>query len=210
MIKINLKNHFQDTMRRIYFSSDRKKIINKNFTIISNNCWGGLVSRDFNFQYKSPFVGLFIMTPDFIKLIKNLEYYMEQNLEFVAESKFEQVNLQRKTSYFPIAMLGDVEIDFQHYKSEKEAYEKWNRRKNRIVWDNLYFKLAEKYNCTYKDLKQFDELPFENKLVFTKRKYDDINSAVYIPDFNLKKEMYNYKKYFNIVEWLNSGNIVSK
>lgn len=207
---MNFKKQVQDTVRHISFSSDRKKIINKKFTIISNNCWGGLVSRDFNFQQRSPFVGLFIMTPDFIKLISNLEYYLEQDLKFVTESKFEQVNLQRKVSSFPIAMLDDVEIDFQHYKSEKEAYEKWNRRKDRMVWDNLYFKLSEKYNCTYNDLKHFDELPFENKLIFTKKKYDNLKSAVYIPDFNLKKEMYHYKKYFNVVQWLNTGKIILK
>ncbi|MER2295048.1 MAG: DUF1919 domain-containing protein [Desemzia incerta] len=205
-----LKKKFQDSIRHIKLFREKKKINNKEFTLISNNCWGGLVSRDLNVSHKSPFVGLFIMTPDFIKLISNFEYYMQQDLKFVDKSKYENVNIQRAESTFPIGMLGDIEIDFQHYKTESEAYEKWNRRKNRMVWDNMYFKLAEKYECTYEHLVQFDNLPYKNKLVFTKNKYDNINSAVYIPDFQLKKEMYHYRRYFDIAHWLNTGEIKLK
>lgn len=38
----------------------------------------------------------------------------------------------------PIGLIDDVEVVFLHYKTFDEAVEKWNRRKSRINWDNLY------------------------------------------------------------------------
>ena len=50
-----------------YLSRFRKrKLFNKNFTIISNNCWAGWVYRRYNIEYKTPTVGLFIMPDDYM------------------------------------------------------------------------------------------------------------------------------------------------
>ena len=64
----------------------------------------------------------------------------------------------------PIGILGDIEIVFLHYKSEKEAMEKWNRRKQRIHWDNLFIKFSEMNECTKEHLLIFDKLSFSNLL----------------------------------------------
>ncbi|HEU6731117.1 TPA: DUF1919 domain-containing protein, partial [Streptococcus pneumoniae] len=55
------------------------------FTIISNNCVGGLIYRQLGFQYRTPFVGLFILPDDYYKLTKHFRYYMEQELVFEEE-----------------------------------------------------------------------------------------------------------------------------
>ena len=38
---------------------------NTNFSIISNNCWGGYVYQEQNLPYQSPFVGLFLYAKDY-------------------------------------------------------------------------------------------------------------------------------------------------
>ena len=43
----------------LYCRSLRKKVKNKNFTIISNNCWAGGVYEDLRMEYNTPTVGLF-------------------------------------------------------------------------------------------------------------------------------------------------------
>ena len=53
---------------------------------------------------------------------------------------------------------------FLHYKSKEEAAEKWNRRKERIQWDNLFFKMSEQNLCNPEILKKFDSLPAEKKI----------------------------------------------
>lgn len=42
-----------------------------------------------------------------------------------------------------IGKLDDIEVVFLHYKSEEEAYQKWNRRKKRINYNNLIFKFND-------------------------------------------------------------------
>ena len=61
----------------------RKKLREDNFTIISNNCWGGHVYRYFNMPYDSPTIGLFFESTDYIKFISNLKHYINQELRFI-------------------------------------------------------------------------------------------------------------------------------
>ena len=60
-----------------------KRLKNRDFTIISNNCFAGWVYRIYNLPYLSPTVGLFIMPKDYIKLCTNLKYYMNLELKFI-------------------------------------------------------------------------------------------------------------------------------
>ena len=205
-----IKKKIKDHIRHILCYKDSLQLKNKNFTIISNNCWGGNVCRDFNIKHQSPFVGLFIYSPEYIKLVKNLEYYMRQELIFVETSKHEGINETRKTQYFPIGLIGDVELQMNHYKSEEEAREKWNRRKKRINWENLYFKINENFDCTTEILEEFDKLPYKNKIIFSRNDYKTLENGVFLKKFDLKNEMYLYRKYFDIVKWLNTGEIVRK
>ena len=55
----------------------RKKLNNTDFTIISNNCWGGICYDHFGIEKQSPTVGCFIMTDDYLTFIENLDYYLE-------------------------------------------------------------------------------------------------------------------------------------
>lgn len=89
---------------------------NKNFVIISNNCWGGSLYRWYNRSYNSPFVGLFLYGPCYIKLLSNFDSYIKKELNFIKTSSYKD----RKKDY-PVALLGDIEIHFTHYKSEEKA-----------------------------------------------------------------------------------------
>lgn len=55
---------------------NRKRLKNKEISIISTNCIGGVLSHDLGLQFKSPTVNLFFRAEDFIKFCENLEYYM--------------------------------------------------------------------------------------------------------------------------------------
>ena len=158
--------------------------------------------------YQTPFVGLFIFSPDYIKLLNNLDYYLKsggQSLRFVRESKY----IKEFDNSYPLALLDDIEIHFLHYQSESEAREKWQRRLARIHWDNLYFKFNDNDQCSYELMKIFDNLPFKSKVNFSSKDYEDLTSLVHFK--SREKEGYVgidlkiYHRYFNVVNWLNKG-----
>lgn len=163
----------------------RKKIKYTDFTIISNNCWGGLVYQYFGLPYNTPVVGCGFMDDDYIKFLENFEYYISQPLIFI---EFEQ---SKRHSYYvkknisrppcPIALLGDVEICFTHYKSEQEAREKWQRRCGRINRKHMIVKMSQRYDSNTENLRRFKDLPFNNKICFTECEYPG-NEFIYIPE----------------------------
>ena len=58
----------------IFLSTKRRnKLNNTDFSIISNNCWGGSVYRRYGLQYKSPTIGLYFFAEEYIKFLMNLE-----------------------------------------------------------------------------------------------------------------------------------------
>lgn len=43
----------------LFVNKRRKKLTSTDFTIISNNCWGGMMYESYNLPKQSPTVGLF-------------------------------------------------------------------------------------------------------------------------------------------------------
>lgn len=93
----------------------RLELSQHDFTIISNNCWGGHVYRRYGLPYLSPTVGLYFYSDDYIKFVSDLDYYTKQTLEFISwrESKHKDELLSRGQTNVPIGILGNnVEIIF--------------------------------------------------------------------------------------------------
>lgn len=172
-----LPNSLKLRTRNLYLratSSIRKRALNKNqFTIISNNCWGGLVYESYNLPKQSPTIGMFFMADEYIKFLQKLSYYIyECQLSFIEpeDAKYKEFyKLDKRFGTYPIALLGDVEIAMLHYHSKNEAKEKWKRRCDRINWEHMLIKMNDQNNCTKDDLFNFMELPYKNKLFFTVR-----------------------------------------
>lgn len=155
----------------------KRSIKSRDFTIISNNCWAGRVYQYLDMPYLSPTAGLYFFAPDYIKFISNLKRYLDTPLRFIKpeESKYFEELKSRNQTDKPIGILDDVEIVFLHYKSQEEALEKWNRRKERVNFDNIILKFSWMNLCDDDNLEEFDLLPFKNKIIIVdasrKRKY---------------------------------------
>ena len=181
---------------------NRSKLKNKDFTIISNNCWGGLISQKYGLPYRSPTCGLLICGDDYIKFCADIKHYLSQELNFIEFSEgkysktFEGMN-------FPVAKLCDIEIYFMHYHSNEEAAEKWYRRSKRINWDNIVYKISERETFTPEDMQNFAALPLENKLIFASRKYTE--DTIVVPELNtfVGDETPLLAEYFKEAKYLN-------
>ena len=69
----------------IYLGKYRnRKLLDKDITIISNNCWGGHVYRYLGIKYLSPTVGLYFFANDYVKFCEDLKYYISQELKFIS------------------------------------------------------------------------------------------------------------------------------
>lgn len=204
-------NKFKSIRRKIKKFFRREIFLkNKNFCIISNNCFGGSVYQYFDLPYNSPTIGLYFFPEDYIKFLKNLKYYLSLELKFIPNIKSKNYNfLTEESRKCPIGVLDDIEVIFLHYKTEKEAFEKWNRRKKRMNWDNLIVKFNDQNNTTLKDIREFDKLPYENKLCFVANPIDGVKSIIEFKEDNGKDYVLNdasvnkCKKYINIIEYLN-------
>ena len=159
---------------RIGFATYRRKSLkNTDFTIISNNCWGGMIYESYNLPKQSPTIGMFFMAEDYIKFLVDLKGYVNGKLTFIhpEQSRWKnapQVVADKKFGTYPVGVLSngksEIEVFFLHYKSEQEARAKWERRVQRINWDNLLIKFNDQNGCKQKNVEDFMNLKYKNKL----------------------------------------------
>ncbi|WP_242919058.1 DUF1919 domain-containing protein [Pontibacter liquoris] len=196
---------------KVYLYYIRKSNRNKDFTIISNNCWGGSVYEDLQLSYKTPTVGLFFFAPCYIKFLIDLRSNLQEEITFINQSKYKKGNRLREMSYYPIGLInGEIEIHFLHYKSEQEAKEKWTKRAERVNFDNLYLSFSDNEECNINEITVFDNLPYQ-KVFFSAKDIPSIKSLVHLKSFDGKPSIGNiydnrwlYRNYFDVVKWLNA------
>lgn len=197
-----IKNIFIKINNKLEKRKQRKKLKSTEFSIISNNCWGGTVYQKYGLPYKSPTIGLYILGHDFVKLCSNWKEYFSKELEFIDWDKSSYYNVLKNTNPFPVALLGDIEIYFMHYTSEEEAKEKWNRRLKRINPNHMIFKLSQREECSKEDIEKFMNLPLNHKVCFA---YDEVPGVICIPELKnfIGDETSIVKDYFDELDILN-------
>lgn len=173
---------------------------NKEFCIISNNCWGNKLYLIAKREYNTPFIGLYLLPDDYINFINNLEF----NISIELEDK----HFNKDFTDYPLADISGCKIHFLHYKDHSEAIEKWNRRRLRLIshinnhgLNSIIFKLCDIDDKSTLALKEFDDLEFTRKILITR------NSCKYLLDENgkvingpelFKGRLLYYKKYINL------------
>jgi len=207
-----IRRKFRDSFKNYLSGGDIKDIGNKNFVVISNNCWGTEVYQWYKRPYNSPFIGLFIYGPCYLKLLSNFDHYMNQRLEFISTSKYPGPH---RAWTYPIAKLDDIEIHFSHYESEAISREKWERRTARMLeeknMNNYYFKICDR-DRNDEFIEEFHRLPYKNKISYALRDIDSLKDRNHLK-MNEKDKNGNYvingKKlykltflYFNLHKWL--------
>lgn len=204
-----LKNIYEYIEHKVQILRGKYVLKNKDFTIISNNCWGGRIYQRYALQYTSPTVGLMFYADEYIKFVSNLRYYVEHELTFIPKTKSKYYQYYKdKEKYYPIGVLDDIEIVFLHYKSEEEAREKWNRRKARINWDNLIVKFNDQNRCTPEHIKAFDKLPYKHKICFVANVVEGTKCTIQFKEFEgqnfIPNDITTYGKYLDIDKYINS------
>ncbi len=197
-----------------FFYNLRRKIVKRfvkrrDFSVISNNCWAGRVYQYLDMPYLSPTAGLYFFAPDYIRFVSNLKHYLGCKLEFIKpeDSKYYELLKERNQLSVPVALLDDVEIIFLHYKTPKEAAEKWYRRASRVNYDNIIIKLSRMNLCTEKEMAEFAELQFDNKILINNRKDKKYDCEIYAPlpsdEYGIINDTQPFPGKVNIIKILN-------
>ena len=188
----------------LYNNGNRKKLENHGFSIICSDCTAGCICKDLKEQMRSPTRNFYFNADGYIKFCQNLEYYLSLPLT----DDTELVETQYLT-----AMCGDVRLFLVHY----EAKEEWERRKERVNYDNIFFLMNDRNFCTEEHIAEFDALPYPNKICFTHVKYPQYKSTFYITgsedddylesvmDYVHQWWIRRYYDQFDFVKWLNEG-----
>ena len=142
---------------------------NRDFSILANNCWGGIVSRDRRLPYNSPTCGTYFFSKDYLRFLSDVHRYLETELEElpVRESRYAEELISLHGEEVVLGRMDDVEVVLLHYPTFAEAKEKWDRRKKRIRWDNLLVKYSDQNGFVPEDFETFRALPFANRLFLT-------------------------------------------
>lgn len=210
-IKRMVKSIRDNLRKNIIYKSKRKELLNKEPSIISCDCLGGLVSHDLGLQFRSPTINMYMTASDYIKFIYNIKTYIDINMLKDDEKSYKEG--------YPVAKLGDIYLYLVHYKSVEEAQIKWNDRKKRINWDNIFFIMNDRNGCTYKEKQLFSDFILSNNykgIFFTSDKLENMNiPCVYVNDKDKKGYIPDLTRYtgllhrgydiYNWTQFLNSS-----
>jgi uncharacterized protein (DUF1919 family) len=196
-----------------YFSwVPRRQLKNRGFSIIGNNCFVGGMYHKYGLKYSSPTIWTYIFPDEYLRFLANLDWYLSQPLEFVETSKHAMskrfTELTGKT--YPVGLLGgDVEVHFMHYRTRKEATEKWNSRLKRFCMDNLFVVFSDSEEFKEPQLEAFAQLPYAHKVFLSAKPRTGFDGTVFVKDYASKPYVFDvtrnrkYEKYFDLTRWLN-------
>lgn len=191
---------------RLYLQNKKRKLTNSNPTIIADNCVGGIISHDLGIRFNSPFVNIGFTGYNYIKLLSNLRHYLSLTPVLLNRE------LEYKGKCYPLVSLGDVEFIFAHEPDPKDAIKKWEERKKRIDYNNIFIIMSDAFFTSYEDIEEFDELPYKNKVVLSHITLPEIHSSYYIKGFEDKDELgvlTDWKPGFWKRRWLDDFDYVS-
>ena len=203
-------NMIPKILRHLIHFYNRLRLRNRDFTLITNTCIGGIMYHELKLRFLSPTINCGIRNhEEFFTFCRYLEHYLSLPLDFIPS--------QWK---YPVAVLhgehGDITVYFTHYHSQAEAQNKWEERKKRVNPNNTII-LMDGDNCTEQQVKAFDSLPQKHKVIITMTEYPEIKSvwAITHPDYRqaqiLEYGLWNHTirwyELFDYVHFFNTGKI---
>lgn len=179
----------------------RQQFHQSEFTLISQNCIGGVFYHDMGMKFDSPTINLFFYADDYLHFVLNLDYYLSFPLEMHWGEEY------------PIGILGDVKIYFMHYKTCTEAEESWNRRVQRIHQDKIMVLATDRNGFGKEEYQMWKKIPYP-KLLFTVHPEFSEDSVLYpeyadegcVPDLISQRKFYKDGKLMRIINSFAEGN----
>lgn len=206
-----IKNKFRKTIfKKIYqpklIKENKLRLRNSDFSIICNNCLGGILYHDFGLKFLSPTINLYFEANDYLEFLENLEFYLNCEITDGSTSNEEIIGL----------LNNKLKLHAIHYSSFEELKSKWEERKQRVNFNNLF--IIGSYRDGFNDelVQRFCNLPYKNKIFFSHKDVDCENNDCIVklkcsknsveapPADKMKsRKMRVYNAAFDFVSWIN-------
>lgn len=135
-----------------------KKLRRSKLSILSMNCFAGLLYHRFALPFLSPTINMYTSEEDFLEFLKNPVENVRGEFNLVKTEFNDVLGFE-----YPVFKICESEWHMNHYKDFEMAKNKWRERSQRINWFNT---LVTMYTESYKVLAEFDKLPFAKKVCF--------------------------------------------
>lgn len=149
--------------RTLFLRSIRKRLKNQEFTLITNDCFGGIIYHQLGLPFQSPTINLYFDFEGYLAFARDIPYYLGCEIEDVSAQSGLPFPVGRivpkDESHIPVT------LNFVHYNSFEEAVSKWKKRAERIHYDNivfLYYHLGEEEPDLF---REFETLPGKKMMI---------------------------------------------
>lgn len=152
-----------------YFNFFQYDFIRKQkLSIVSNNCWGGVIYHTLGMECLSPFKNVSFSSEDYLKILGNLKHYLSINPIWTGKREMD-TNQNREV---PMLELDDVFIKCNHDLNAEKAIQNWIRRRDKFNWNNI---LIEMYTEDPEVEKVFGKVTeqFHNRICFVPYESDE-------------------------------------
>lgn len=199
IIKRKLQDHINQR--------NRKRLTNSTPTIIASNCTGGFLYHWLGLEFKSPFINLYMTPEDFLTAMENFKEFINTPIREFENNDYD----------YPVGIGAyGTKIHFMHYPSFDNAVTTWNKRCKRINMHNICIIMSNFSGEKIDQLERFENLPFENKVVFTDRDFPEYKSAFCLKGYDCKKgnvyatQKINGKRYIDQFDYVSFFNKMQK
>lgn len=201
-----IKNIFYKR-REKYYSVLKRRLKNTNPTIIANDCFGTFVYHNLGLRFNSPTINLYFSKEDFIIFVQNLRGFLEAQL----------IEVHDETKKFPVGELEyngkKIQINFMHYPTFEYAKMKWDDRKKRVDFSNIYIIQMISSKITKKDILDFENLPYKNKILIANENLTNSPNIIVHNILNKKNykpgEILSYRTIFSKKRYMDKIDYVS-
>ncbi|MBQ6068561.1 MAG: DUF1919 domain-containing protein [Bacteroidales bacterium] len=207
---MKIRERLTRDVRNVLGWYNRTRLRNRDFTLITNTCMGGIIFHELKLRFCSPTINCGIRDHDeYLLFCAHLEHYLSLDIDFV-QSKWK----------YPVGILhgdpGDVWVYFTHYHSVEEARSKWMERRARVRYDNLVV-MMDGDNCLDYHVEAFDRLPMDRKVILTMKEFPQCKSVFAIKrkdypqgdilEYGLLHGGARWYELFDFVHFFNTGEI---
>ena len=163
-------------MKKFIANLRKLQLKRKDFTVFSNNCLSAFIYKRYNLPFLTPTISIHFKPNEFIKFCKNYKHYFSVELTETKEYDKEwYASLGGcEEPNCPIGKLDDLTLYFQHSKTFEDAKRDWDRRKARVVDDNLFFILFD-MSPSIEIAEEFETIESDKKL-YLYHKGNDLNT----------------------------------
>ena len=211
-----LLSALRKTKRHFIVKRFKRRLSNKDFTLITQNCVGGVMYSTLGLEFLSPTINMFIEDENFVKLVENLEYYMSVPATAKQDRYVDPID---NSIVYPKIQIDDIELCCLHYKDCNDAIAAWERRRKRVNLENVFViantwnmhdnnRLIERITKTkYKTVIFTDgNYPFKECIKLKGDFWTKDKRGIIRPNLTDYDKYTGYKYYeeqFDFVDWLN-------